>query len=120
MRITLTLGDKTYAATAADLAEVTIGECRVIKQQTGMTISDWLAGFGEMSRDDPDVYAILVYLLRSRAGEQVNWSELDAIPLSELVDGFDVTDTDDVEPVVQELVSAAAPVDLRPPTHVGT
>lgn len=39
MRIKLALGGKEYVSDALDLAKVTIGECRVIKRETGMTIA---------------------------------------------------------------------------------
>lgn len=40
--------------------------------------------------EDPDMYAVLVFLLRSRAGEQVDWGEIDSIPLNDLMAGFSI------------------------------
>ena len=50
----MVLGGKEYAATAVDLARVTIGECRVIKRETGMTIAQWRERFLAFD-EDPDV-----------------------------------------------------------------
>ena len=92
----MVLGGKEYAATAVDLARVTIGECRVIKRETGMTIAQWRERFLAFD-EDPDVYATMVFLMRSRAGEQVDWAEIDSIPLAELMAGFSVV-TDEPSP----------------------
>lgn len=104
----LTLGDKEYTSTLMGLYELSIGEARTIKRNTGMTITEWQLGLALFSRrEDADILAGLVFLLRSRAGEQVAWSDIDTLPIKSVKEGFDVTDLDDAE--LREHLSAATP-----------
>lgn len=90
----LTLGDKVYESDLAALVEVTIGEARTIKGQTGLTIRGWEEGLKDLASVDPDVIAGLVWLLRSRAGEAVDWTEINALTINELATALDFTLTE--------------------------
>jgi hypothetical protein len=86
LRIKLALGDREYVCGLAELMEMEIGELRAIKAETGLTPSQLqhkLVNFE--TDDDPDVFAALVYLLRSKSGEKnVSWAEVNSVPLSAL------------------------------------
>lgn len=90
----LTLNGKTYESDLSPLVEVSIGEARAIKRETGLTIMAWKDGLENLGRLDPDVLAALVFLLRSRAGEKVDWSEMDGLTISDLAAGLDFTLSD--------------------------
>lgn len=93
--ITLTLGGRTYTSGLVELVQVSIGEARVIKKATGMTIADWRDMFRRVDREDPDLLIGMAYLMRTRAGETADWSDLDHMPVKDLVAAFDVTNEPD-------------------------
>ena len=107
----LTLGDKTYESDLGPLKEPSIGEARAIKRQTGLTITDWAEGLENLGRLDPDVLAGLVFLLRKRAGEPVDWAEIDSLSLADFAAGlsFDLTEGD------KAAIAAAAAEHLEQP-----
>lgn len=94
----LTLRGVEYQSDLLALYEISLGEARKIKRHTGMTISDWRVGLMTFTREDPDVLASLVYLLRHRARKagdpEVDWSEIDQIGSKELAEGFEWEDVD--------------------------
>lgn len=94
----LTLGGVEYRADLPDLYEVSIGEARAIKANTRMTISDWRVGLMTFAREDPDVLAAMVFLLRNRSRKpddpEVDWREIDAITSRELAEGVAWEDAD--------------------------
>ena len=90
----LTLGDTEYQSDLFPLLKLTIGEARVIKRNTGMNIGQWRAGLSNLGEEDPDILAALVFLLRSRAGELVDWDELNALSEYDIITGFDFTITE--------------------------
>jgi hypothetical protein len=92
--ITLKLGDKTYTSSVVDLVRLSIGEARAIKRATGMTIADWRDTFRRIDREDPDLLIGLAYLMRTRAGEPVDWSDLDHMSSTELMAAFEATNDD--------------------------
>lgn len=103
----LTLNGTTYESRLMQLFTMSIGEARIIKRQTGLTIADWQDGVKSLERVDPDVFVSLVYLLKSRAGETVDWDELNALPVMAVIQGldFELTDEDRADmsaAVVQE------------------
>ena len=110
MTITLTLGGRTYTSGLVDLVQVSIGEARTIKKATGMTIADWRDTFRRVDREDPDLLIGMVYLMRTRAGETAEWSDLDHMPVKDLMAAFDVTNEPDPEPATPE----APAVDVAP------
>lgn len=91
----LTLNGKEYQSPVLTLFTISIGEARAIKRHTGLTIADWHDGLKTLGRFDPDVCLSLVFLLKSRAGESVNWDELNALSAMDVVAAFDFTLTDD-------------------------
>ena len=106
MRINLVLGGREYSADVAELASLSIGEIRAIKEHLGLTPSGLRANmmgfatlvesakaggeFDEMAA--VDVFAALVYLVMARSGEKVTWADVDAIPIAALAAGFSVVD----------------------------
>lgn len=97
MRIKLKLGDKEYASTLADMSNLSIGEIRAIKRETGMSAEQFGARFGEfadMDPKDPDMDLIvgLVYLLRRRSGDKCTWADAEDVPAVHLRDAFSVVD----------------------------
>lgn len=94
-----------YSSPILDLYRVTIGEARRIKRSTGLTLSDWRLGLLTWGREDPDVLVGLVYLLKSRAGETVDWYELDQINAQDVIDGLEIEESDQVE--MQRILSPA-------------
>lgn len=94
----LTLRGVEYQSDLMGLYELSLGEARQIKRRTGMTISDWRVGLMTFTREDPDVLASLVYLLRHRARQpadpEVDWAEIDQVGIKELVEGFEWEDAD--------------------------
>ena len=122
----LTLGDKTYVSDLRPLKEPSIGEARAIKRATGLTIAGWNEGLENLGQLDPDVLAGLVFLLRRRAGETVDWAEIDAVPLADLAAGlsFELTDGDIAEmhgtgvavPAVTQPEVASADAEPEPAT----
>lgn len=94
----LTLGDKEYVSDLLGLYKLTIGEARVIKRNTDMGIAEWRFGLISMNtRWDPDVMAGIVFLLRARAGERVDWSDIDTLTVEQITQGFDFTEDDQRE-----------------------
>lgn len=91
VRITLTLGGRTYTSGLVELLQLTIGEARVIKKATGMTIADWRDTFRQVAREDPDLLIGMAYLMRTRAGETADWSDLDHMSATDLANAFDLT-----------------------------
>lgn len=90
----LTLRGVEYQSDMLSLYRLTIAEAREIKRNTHMTIADWRFGLITFTREDPDVFAGLIYLLKHRAGEVVDWEEVGRINTQELVDGFEWQDSD--------------------------
>jgi hypothetical protein len=90
----LTLGDTEYQSDLFPLLKLTIGEARIIKRNTGMNIGQWRNGLSNLGEEDPDVLAALMFLLRSRAGEQVTWDEIDLMSEYDIITGFDFTITE--------------------------
>lgn len=76
-----------------DTGHITIGEARLIKKHTGgMGLLDLFDG---LKRGDPDSTAALVLLAKYRAGEKVNWRDLDDL---DIVDDVEVEAESDGEP----------------------
>jgi hypothetical protein len=104
-RITVTVDGKSYSTTAESLFNLTIGECRVIKRECGMTTGQWIDTLEMMAKKpkrgqkgpemDETVLAILMYLLRSRAGEPVTWADVEAMRILDIADGLSVTEESD-------------------------
>lgn len=98
MKMVLALRGKTYETDFLDLLKLTIGESRVIKRHcTGpngkaMTGADWRECMVAFDREDPDLLAGIVFLLRSRAGETVEWSDLEALTVQEFAEGLTVAE----------------------------
>lgn len=69
--IKVTVGDKVYEH---DRTTLLISDAIQIKRLTGMTIREWQQGLID---DDPDSLKGLVWLLKSKAGENPDWDELD-------------------------------------------
>lgn len=90
----LTLGEKTYQADMLDLYRPSIAEARTIKRHTGMTLADWRFSLVTYFREDPDMLAGLVYLLKHRTGEVVDWDELGRINAQDVIDGFEIEASD--------------------------
>lgn len=110
--LTLTVNGKPYRCELVDLFSLSIGESRTIKRETGMSITVWLEKLQDFG--DPDVLASVLYLVLSRAGEVVEWSELDDMSLTDVMRGFALTDEPDVvdaPPVVAD-PAPAQPDDL--------
>lgn len=125
MKMVLALRGKTYETDFLDLLKLTIGESRVIKRNcTGpngkaMTGADWRECMVAFDREDPDLLAGIVFLLRSRAGETVEWADLEDLTVQEFAEGLTVADDEVVEP--SEDPPAAEPLsDPRPPPETPT
>lgn len=93
MRKRFRLGDTDYDFDPAELYNLTIGEARVIKAHTGLTLSDWHRGLAMSYRGDPDVLAGIVWVVRRRTGDPVDWAEIDLISTTTLLGS--VTDLDE-------------------------
>ncbi|MGH3427349.1 MAG: hypothetical protein ACRDQZ_07235 [Mycobacteriales bacterium] len=109
MRITLTLAGTEYTAAYDDLANMTIGEIRTIKRETGLSITELLAKIFTVKDDedlDMDVLASLVYLVVSRSAAKLSWADVERIPLVELAAGLSVV-PDEPVPVDAALELAA-------------
>jgi hypothetical protein len=113
VKLKLAVGGKEYVAEAASLTNVTIGELRTIKRETGMTLEQLherlvLQPLGDASDNDIDLYAVLTYLLMSHSGEKVTWADVEAIPLVELAAGL--SSVDDKPPAESVELPAEVPV----------
>lgn len=113
MKLKLAVNGKEYVAEAASLTNVSIGELRTIKRETGMTLGQLherlvLQPLGDASDYDIDLYAVLTYLLMSHSGEKVTWADVEAIPLVELAAGLSSVND---EPVAESVeLPAEVPV----------
>lgn len=123
--MTLALKGKTYETDFLDLLKLTIGESRVIKRNCvgpegkAMTGADWRECMVRFDREDPDLLAGIVFLLRSRAGEIVEWSELEDLTVEEFATGLsmDMEDVVDLPPPDAPEPSAAEPESLPEPAE---
>ena len=119
MKIKLAVGGKEYVADVLDMIEnVTIGEIRTIKRETGMTpdtLKQELLDLSEVDTDDPamqnwDLYTALVYLILSRASGGARWEDVERLPVIQLATGFSVIPDEDETPPTEtvELPEPAA------------
>jgi len=94
--VRLVLCETVYRQSMLDLLKLSIGEARTIKRHTGMTIADWRLKFALLSQEDPDVFAALAYLFRSRAGETVttDWSDINKLPAQDIISGLQFSNDD--------------------------
>lgn len=101
-QLQLVLNGRTYRLDPASLADLTFREAREIKQHTGFRISDWAREIGNLNEIDSDAFRGLVYLMRTRAGETFDWSELDDMPILEFAKGLSSVEVPDPDepPVV--------------------
>lgn len=99
--------DTDYDFDPESLYDLTIGEARAIKAQTGLTVTDWRLGLVTSYRQDPDVLAGIVWVVRRRAGETVDWADIDRISTTELLES--VIDLDEPAEEPAETVSEPAP-----------
>lgn len=104
MKIQIALGDKNYVAdVGAMFNQMTIGQIRAIRRETGLT-SDELLGKVLALKDaekpggdeDWDVYTALVFLVLSRSDWHVTWADVERIPLVDIANGWSVLDDDPV------------------------
>jgi hypothetical protein len=109
-----TLDGTDYPFDPAALFDLTIGEARSIKAHTGLTLTDWHQGLALSYRGDPDVLAGIVWLVRRRAGEVVDWAEIDRISTESLLGS--VIDVDD-EQATEDEAPAPDPVEAPKPTR---
>jgi hypothetical protein len=99
--VKLSLDGREYQAKTYSLFDLSIGEARTIKRNTGMSISEWRLGLMTLHREDPDVLAGIVFVLRHRAGEQVDWAEMENISTQTLIAGLKLEDGD-LDPPAEE------------------
>lgn len=84
--LNFTLNDRDYRVT---LDKLSIAEAREVKKFTGVTLNSLvLAGAGQV---DGDVFAAIVYLAKRRAGEEIDWAEIDQIDVVDLAKSMTVT-----------------------------
>lgn len=88
----LTLNGTVYQCPSMRLYELSLGEAVELKRLTGLTIADWRLGLLTFDRHDPDVLIGVVWLLKTRAGEPLHLDQVNMIPTSELLAGFDWSD----------------------------
>lgn len=87
---------------AVTLDRLSIAEAREVKRFTGVTLHAlMLAGSGQV---DGDVLAAVVFLAKRRAGEEIDWAEIDQIDVLTLVETMTIaSDTpDSAEPGVSD------------------
>lgn len=83
--------NKTYSMDLED--KLSVAEARALKQHTGMTIQDWMDG---IQAADVDALCGIVFLAVRRAGDDIEWSDMDDMDLMQLaadvaeVNGMDV------------------------------
>lgn len=78
--MTFSLNGRDYKVT---LDRLSIAEAREVKRYTGVTLTTlMLASSGHV---DGDVLAAIVYLAKRRAGEDIDWAEIDQIDVVELL-----------------------------------
>jgi hypothetical protein len=111
--VKLSLDEREYQAKAYSLFDLSIGEARTIKRNTGMSISEWRLGLMTLHREDPDVLAGIVFVLRHRAGEQVDWAEMENISTQTLIAGLKLEDgdLDPPQPPAEAAVEEPAPAE---------
>lgn len=70
-----------------DLAEdhLSIGEARAVKRETGMGVAEWSLSLRAM---DPDALAAMVWVATRRAGEPMDWSEIDELDMADLAESI--------------------------------
>lgn len=109
----LTLGGVEYHSDLMALYRVSINEARIIKRQTGMTLADWRFSLVTYFREDPDMLAALVWLLKRRAGEVADWDEIDRIGAQDVIDGavFEEADAQELARIQGENASSEAAAD---------
>jgi hypothetical protein len=107
--VKLSLDGREYQAKAYSLFDLSIGEARTIKRNTGMSISEWRLGLMTLHREDPDVLAGIVFVLRHRAGEQVDWAEMENISTQTLIAGLKLEDGD-LDPPLEKPATEEPPV----------
>jgi hypothetical protein len=98
MKLGLTLGGKAYETELDALLHLSIAEAREIKRhcrsgdgERPMTIAEWRKGLLALDQEDSDTLAALAFVLRSRAGEQVDWAEIEGLSSQEFSAGFVMT-----------------------------
>lgn len=105
MKIQIALGDKKYVAVVDEMFnQMTIGQIRAIRRETGLTSEDLLGkvlalkGAEKPGGDeDWDVYTALVFLVLSRSDWHVTWADVERISLVDIANGWSVID-DEPEP----------------------
>lgn len=101
--MTLVLRGKTYETEFLDLLQLSIGESRTLKRNCvglsgkAMTGADWRECVIAFDREDPDLFAGIVFLLRSRAGEIVEWAYVEDVTVKEFAEGFSIVNDEVVD-----------------------
>lgn len=112
--LNFTLNGHDYYAVTLD--KLSIAEAREVKKFTGVTLHSLvMASAGQV---DGDVLAAVVYLAKRRAGEEIDWSEIDRIDVVELAENMSVTTGEEpqADPVTNGKTDAAPDVVKEPTT----
>lgn len=97
------LGDRDYRVT---LDRLSIAEAREVKRYTGVTLNALvMVSAGQV---DGDVLAAVVFLAKRRAGEEIDWSEIDQIDVVTLMSGMSYAEGDETGPSSPDTTPAAA------------
>jgi hypothetical protein len=81
--------------------QITIGQIRAIRRETGMTSEELLGKVLALKDaekpggdEDWDVYTALVFLVLSRSDWHVTWADVERIPLVDIANGWSVIDNE--------------------------
>lgn len=79
MQMQLEHDGKTYAL---DMDEIEAHELRVVEQHSGMTYPEWMEG---LQRGKVDALVAIVFTAKRRAGDTVEWADLDNMKVLDLL-----------------------------------
>lgn len=95
-----------------DMDSLEAAELRVVEQHSGMTLPEWMDG---LKRGKVDSLVAIVFVAKRRAGDTVEWSDLDGLVVVDLMRMFAEANGIDVdalergeEPALPEALNRAA------------
>lgn len=81
-----------------DLDSVEAHELRLVEQHTAMTFPEWAEG---LQRGKVDALVAIVFVAKRRAGDDVEWADLDGLNIPELMETMAEANGLDVEAIAR-------------------
>ncbi len=96
------VNDKDYDYDPDGLYDLTFGEARAIKANTGLTIADWQYGLASFYRGDIDVIRAMIWLVCKRSEDPVTWVEMDEWSMTDFLGSVSNVEEPDEDPVTED------------------